>query len=66
MRHDGRVGMEGLDMENFPSYLGVKENVRTTVASSAYTVSFIDCRVNSVIYLFSTDSLRVRKSKHNE
>jgi hypothetical protein len=52
--------------ERFPSYLGVKKHVRQTVARSEYTMNFIDLRVNSLIYLFSTDSLKVRKRIQND
>ena len=49
--------------ESFPSYLGLQKHVRPTVARSPYTTNFIDFRVNSLIYLFSADSLKVSKAQ---
>jgi hypothetical protein len=62
----GEWGWRNWRGESFPSYLGVKKNVRPAVARSADTMNFIDFRVNSIIYLFFTDSLKVRKRKQND
>ena len=66
MWHGVRVGMEGSDRGKFLSYLGVKKHVRQTVVRSAFTMNFIDFRVNSLIYLFGNYILKSRKSKENE
>jgi hypothetical protein len=66
MIQGGRVGWRNWRGKSFPSYLGVKKNVLPTVVRSADTMNFIDFRANSIIYLFSSDSLKVRKSKQND
>jgi hypothetical protein len=52
--------------KRFSSYLGVEKNVCPSITRSAGTMNFIDFRVNSRIYLFFTDRLKVRKRKQND
>jgi len=61
----GEWGSRDWTEESFPLYLVVNKHLRQTVVGSAYTASFIEFRVNPIIYLFSTVSLKVKKNKLN-